>query len=237
MRRIFVGDIQGCAHQLDVLLAAVEMRSSDRIYCVGDLVNRGPDSLSVLRRLRQLDARVVLGNHDLYLLRHARRAKRLDPLHPLAPILAATDRNKLLEWIGEQPVMRVEDDVVVVHAGLHPLWSDLPAVAKRLRRAVGRYLRGDRDAALTFATEVRNCDAEGERPAADYPDPGPPYRPWDDFYGGDRLVVFGHWAQRGLVVGTRTRGLDTGCVYGGPLTAWIAEEDRLVQVPGLPRPS
>ena len=69
-----------------------------------------------------------------------------------------------------------------------------------------------------------------------YP-PGPPYRPWDDFYTGRKRVVFGHWARRGLVVRRQCVGLDTGCVYGGTLSAWIAEEDRIVQVEGWRRPA
>jgi len=85
-----------------------------------------------------------------------------------------------------------------------------------------------------YAVTVRYCDAAGARPAKDWPPPGLPYRPWDDFYSGRRRVVFGHWARRGLVVRKQCVGLDTGCVYGGQLTAWIAEEDRIVQVPGEP---
>ena len=233
MRRIFIGDIQGCAQQLDALLAAVGLRPDDRLYCVGDLVNRGPDSLTVLRRLCQLEARIVLGNHELYLLRRARRSTPCDPKHPLAAILTAVDRDALLSWLEGQPIMRVEEDIVVVHAGLHPDWQDLPTTADALNAALRAHLTGHRDARITFATEVRHCDASGGRPAIDDPPPGPPYEPWDHFYHGDRLVVFGHWARRGLVIGPRVRGLDTGCVYGGELTAWVAEVDRIVQVPGL----
>ena len=83
-----------------------------------------------------------------------------------------------------------------------------------------------------YAVNVRYCDADGNRPAEDWPPPGPPSRPWDDFYRGDKRVVFGHWARRGLVVAKHCIGLDTGCVYGGKLSAWIAEEDRIVQVDG-----
>ncbi|HVO25297.1 MAG TPA: metallophosphoesterase [Candidatus Margulisiibacteriota bacterium] len=233
MRRIFIGDIQGCLHQLDEILAALTLRPGDRLYSVGDLVNRGPDSLGVLRRLRALDAQVVLGNHDLHLLRivAGRTAPRTDDC--LAAVLAAADRDDLLGWLGAQPVMRVEDDVVVVHAGLHPLWTDLHSTAAHLNAAIVDHVRHRRDRDIRFATEVRFCDPEGRRPPTDDPPPGPPYAPWDHFYQGERTVVFGHWARRGLVVAPRRRGLDTGCVYGGALTAWIAEEDRFVHT--LPR--
>ena len=88
---------------------------------------------------------------------------------------------------------------------------------------------------VSFATRVRCCTPEGERCR----ETGPPeeclvpYRPWDEFYTGDLLVVHGHWARRGHYRGERTLGLDSGCVYGGALTAWCHEEDRIVQVPAL----
>lgn len=232
MRRVFIGDIQGCLRQLDELLAMLRRQPDDRLYSVGDLVNRGPDSLGVLRRMRDLGALVVLGNHDLHLLRIAagRTAVREDDR--LSAVLAAADRDELLKWLGAQPVMRVEDDLIVVHAGLHPSWTDISRVAVQLNAAVLDDAHRKRDAGVRFATEVRYCDARGNRPPVDDPPPGPPFVPWDDFYRGERTVVFGHWARRGLVVRPHLRGLDSGCVYGGPLTAWIAEEDRIVQAAG-----
>lgn len=88
---------------------------------------------------------------------------------------------------------------------------------------------------VAFATRVRYCDAAGERPAQDWPPPAEPFAPWYAHWvarhGTERTVAFGHWARQGLVERPGVRGLDTGCVWGGSLTAWIAEEDRLVQVP------
>lgn len=234
MRRIFIGDIQGCLEQLDELLDQVHLRGDDFVYCVGDLVNRGPDSLGVLRRLRALGARVVLGNHDLHLLRIGAVTRRLLPTDRLDDVLAAPDRTELLQWLGAQPVMRVEDDIVMVHGGIHPMWHDLPEIAATLNSAVSAHVHDHPDERIRFATEVRYCDESGRRPGHDEPPPGPPFRAWDEFYRGRRLVVFAHWARRGLVIGPRVRGLDTGCVYGRALTAWIAEDDRVVQVPGWP---
>lgn len=207
MRRVFVGDIQGCLEPLERLLAAVDFAGGrDRLLPVGDLVNKGPDSDGVLRRCIELQAEPVLGNHDLHWL----------------------DRQKgdaaLRDWLRRQPLVRIFDDVVMVHAGLHPQWD--------LRHLQAPLSAEDAD----YIVNVRYCDAAGRRPAADWPVPGPPFRPWDDFYRGDRRVVFGHWARRGLVVRRRCIGLDTGCVYGGQLSAWIAEEDRVVQVDGWQRP-
>lgn len=231
MRRIFIGDIQGCLAQLDRLLEELRPRSSDRIYCVGDLVNRGPDSLGVLRRVRELRARTVLGNHDIHLLRVA--CGKATAAFGEARILAAPDAPALLDWLRAQPVLIVEDDVAVVHAGVHPEWSDLAATAGVLNPGVARHVNASPDERISFATKVRYCDAAGRRPHTDDPAPGSGFRPWDEFYRGRRTVVFGHWARRGLVMKPRLRGLDSGCVWGGTLAAWIAEEDRVVQVPGL----
>lgn len=203
MRRVFVGDIQGCREPLERLLEAVRFEAGrDRLLPVGDLVNKGPDSEGVLELLMQLDAEPVLGNHDLSWLRRDR-------------VPDARQR----EWLAAQPIVRTFDDVIMIHAGLHPHWDEA-----RLQRLS--------DADRSYAVTVRYCDAAGRQPEHDWPPPGPPFRPWDDWYQGPKRVVFGHWARRGLVVRPQCVGLDTGCVYGGPLTAWIAEEDRTVQVAG-----
>lgn len=202
-RRIFVGDIQGCREPLERLLTAVAFApGEDRLLPVGDLVNKGPDSAGTLELLMQLGAEPVLGNHDLHWL--------------------ARDREKDAArrgWLAALPFVRVFDDVIMVHAGLHPHWDE--AHLQHLDENDRRYV-----------VNVRYCDAEGRQPPEDWPPPGPPFRPWDDFYRGAKRVVFGHWARRGLVVRPQCVGLDTGCVYGGRLSAWIAEEDRIVQVDG-----
>lgn len=202
MRRIFVGDIQGCREPLERLLEAVGfVRGQDQLVPVGDMVNKGPDSEGVLDLLIQLDAAPVLGNHDLHWMERGRASGR----H--------------LDWLRAQPFVRVFDDVLAVHAGLHPAWREeqLTQLSEEQQH---------------YAVNVRYCDAAGAQPARDWPPPGPPYRPWDDFYAGGKRVVFGHWARRGLVIRPQCVGLDTGCVYGGQLSAWIAEEDRIVQVDG-----
>lgn len=202
-RRIFIGDIQGCLAPLQSLLAACDFDPKrDVLHPVGDLVRKGPDSRGVLRLLRALDARPVLGNHDL---RWLESESDEDP--ESAP------------WLRRQPVVRVMHDVIMVHAGLHPHWTE-----DDLAR-----LQGDD---IDFAINVRYCDADGRRPDRDWPPPEPPYVPWDEHYRGTKRVVFGHWARRGLVRTERVIGLDTGCVYGRTLTAWIAEEDRVVEVTG-----
>jgi bis(5'-nucleosyl)-tetraphosphatase (symmetrical) len=219
--------VQGCRAELDDLLAAMKFdAASDRLEPAGDLVNRGPDSAGVIRLLMGLDTGGVLGNHDLHLLRRARGLSPARPRDTLDGVLAAPDRDAMLAWLAGRPLAKEWTDVLLVHAGLDPTWKD--PVARLARKDP---LADDDDVA--FATRVRYCAADGRRPARDDPPPGKPFRPWYEHWEDRerRMLVFGHWARRGLVRRPRVRGLDTGCVWGGRLTAWIAEEDRLVSVP------
>lgn len=121
-----IGDIQGCARALERLLELIRFDPSvDRLWCVGDLVNRGPDSLRVLRYLKQLgpSAQVVLGNHDLFLLAVAEGITTVRPEDTVQAILAAPDRDELLTWIRHQPLLYREAPFVLVHAGILPQWS------------------------------------------------------------------------------------------------------------------
>ena len=205
-RRIFVGDVQGCRQELERLLARCEFKPGvDRLHPVGDLVNKGPDSEGVVRLLMEHDAQSVLGNHDLWFIQ---KKKLKDPA--------------LHRWLAEQPIVRVTADVIQIHAGLHPKWDEA-------------HLAHLADDEIEFATNVRYCTIDGVRPEEDWPPPPLQFEPWDHFYRGEKRVVCGHWARRGLVVKPNVISLDTGCCYGGKLSAWIAEEDRVVQVPsGLP---
>lgn len=228
-RRIFVGDVQGCREELERLLAAVRFDPArDALHPVGDLVNRGPDSLGVLRLARELGALSVLGNHDTHLLRVAAGTRALRERDTLDEVLAAGDKDELLTWLAAQPFVRVSPGLVQVHAALHPAWDDPVeelAGADPLRP----------DERTDFASRVRYCTADGARPEADWPPPPAPFAPWFEHWerrpGEARTVVFGHWARMGLVEHPLVRGLDTGCVWGGRLTAWIAEEDRFEHVP------
>ena len=235
--RWLVGDVQGCARELEELLEAIRFDPArDELWCVGDLVNRGPDSLGVLRLWQAVGGRGVIGNHEVYALcaRSGRWPRKRDTLQALYD---APDADALLGALRALPALvhlpgEGGPDAWVVHAGLSPRWSDLPAVAARL--AAGPH---DDDwlesPDVAFATRVRCCSLEGERHRYDRAPQGCPegFVPWDSLYEGDALVVHGHWAWRGHYRGRRTIGLDSGCVYGGPLTAWCMEEDRVVQVP------
>jgi bis(5'-nucleosyl)-tetraphosphatase (symmetrical) len=250
-----VGDVQGCCDELESLLGAIRFDAArDRLWFVGDLVNRGPRSLDVLRLVRQLGdaAIVVLGNHDLHLLAIARGAAHLRPAdRALEPVLAAPDRDSLLDWLQARPLLHCDATlgVVMVHAGLPPQW-DVPqarACAAELEAALrsehsGRLfaamygnqpdlwdddLQGD--ARLRFITNaltrLRVCDREGRLLLKHK---GPPGRmpadaiPWFRVPGrrsaGTRIVC-GHWSALGYHDGDGVLALDTGCVWGGTLTA------------------
>jgi bis(5'-nucleosyl)-tetraphosphatase (symmetrical) len=228
MRRIFVGDIQGCRDELERLLETLRFDpAADELQPVGDLVNRGPDSLGVLRLVRQIGAGGVLGNHDLHLLRTAAGTRALSQRDTIQDVLAAPDREELLAWLAQRPFARAWRDVLLVHAGLHPHWTD-PL------RTLADIDPLEPDPRSEFATRVRYCAADGSRPTKDWPEPKPPFRPWYEHWlaahEDERTLVYGHWARAGLIVRPRIRGLDSGCVWGGALSAWIAEEDRVVQV-------
>jgi bis(5'-nucleosyl)-tetraphosphatase (symmetrical) len=127
-----IGDLQGCYEPLQRLLDRIRFDPArDRVWFVGDLVNRGPDSLATLRFVRSLgDASVtVLGNHDLHLLAVAEGFARLKRDDTLDDILAAPDRAELLDWLRHRPLMHFEDGVAMVHAGLLPGWSISRALA------------------------------------------------------------------------------------------------------------
>lgn len=236
--RWLVGDVHGCARELDLLLSTIRFDpGSDELWSVGDLVNTGPDSLATLRLWYDVGGRCVLGNHDIYALRAfaGARPRRPDTLDAL---LSAEDSKELLARLRAQPVLARLDgrgdgpDVWLVHAGLDPTWESLPAVAERIN-AEPHDEGWITSPWVSFATRVRCCTREGQMTK----DPGPPsacrppFHPWDSYYQAEELVVHGHWAQRGFYREANTMSLDSGCVYGGVLTAWCQQEDRLVQVP------
>jgi bis(5'-nucleosyl)-tetraphosphatase (symmetrical) len=240
--RWIVGDVQGCARELEDLLAAVDFdRGRDELWSVGDLINRGPDSLATVRLWRELGGRGVIGNHEVYALcvRSGRWPRKPDTLDEL---FAAPDADELLASLRALPAMvRLAGpeggrDVWVVHGGVDPRWHDLAAVAARVeaREHDDDWLESDE---VSFVTRVRCCTVDGERSRFDRrpEDCPPPARPWDELYAGDALIVHGHWAWRGFYRGARTIGLDSGCVYGGSLTAYCVEDDRVVQVPSRAR--
>lgn len=144
-----IGDVQGCRSVLDRLLRRIEFNPDrDRLWFAGDLVNRGPDSLGVLRFVRSLGdgAVTVLGNHDLHLLSRSLGTRRARASDTLASVLRARDRDELLEWLRRRPLVHREHDLVLVHAGLAPEWT--AGKAEKQARKAEAVLRGDAAADL-----------------------------------------------------------------------------------------
>jgi bis(5'-nucleosyl)-tetraphosphatase (symmetrical) len=258
--RYAVGDIQGCDEELQALLGRLKFSPDrDRLWLVGDLVNRGPGSLAALRRVRSLgdNAVVVLGNHDLHLLAVAHGARRRRQSDTLDEVLAAPDREALLEWLITRPLAHAEGADLMVHAGVVPQWN--VALTLTLAREVGEALRRDPRAlfdhmygnepdrwherlsgmarlrfAINVLTRLRVCTADGRVDLTikgEPPPPPSPLRPWFAHAGRasrEARVIFGHWSALGLVREPGLIGLDTGCVWGGALSAVNLDSERAV---------
>ncbi|HEX9180770.1 MAG TPA: symmetrical bis(5'-nucleosyl)-tetraphosphatase [Burkholderiales bacterium] len=259
-----IGDVQGGYSQLRRLLDICGFDpAQDRLWLVGDLVNRGTESAQVLRFVKGLGERAVavLGNHDLTLL--AIHAGAIPPRakDTIRDVLEAPDRDELIAWLRARPLVHAEGPYLMVHAGLLPPWS--PAQALELSREVEAVLRGDgfgefcrrmygntpdrwNDALTGYdrlravvngMTRLRLCTLDG---AMDFVYTGNLEHapegliPWFEMPGRaseGTTVVFGHWAALGLRLRDDLLALDTGCLWGGRLTAVRLEDRKVFQVP------
>lgn len=252
-----IGDLQGCLLPFERLLAQIDFSPSrDTLFMLGDLVNRGPDSLGVLRCLTALgdSAQCLLGNHDLHLLALWQGVRQPSRRDTAQDVLTAPDSDALLDWLRHRPMAIQSDGWLMVHAGVLPQWSVAQTMA--LAAEVERALRGpglkaflnemygnlpaqwheslhgaDRLRVVVNAlTRLRFCTPEGvmdfssSESAAKAP---AGQLPWFDVPGRlthDTPIAFGHWSTLAQDAdGTRLRNnvlpLDTGCVWGGCLTA------------------
>jgi bis(5'-nucleosyl)-tetraphosphatase (symmetrical) len=263
---LLVGDLQGCLEPFERLLAETGFSPSrDRLVLLGDLVNRGPSSLALLRRVIGLDgaARCVLGNHDLHLVAVAHGVRARHRRDTFGDVLGASDALSLVDWLRRQPLALEETGWLCVHAGLVPQWTVQQALA--LADEVQSVLRGPDlggflrqmygndprrwDAALAGAarwrfvvnvlTRIRFCGGDGtldfetKEGAAAAP---PGLRPWFEVPGrasAGQPIACGHWSTLGLVQRPDLLALDTGCVWGGCLSAVRVDGGRreVVQVP------
>ncbi len=259
-----IGDVQGCLEALQRLLDALTFtRTRDRLWFVGDLVNRGPDSLATLRLVKDLgeSAVTVLGNHDFHLLAVAAGHAKKHRSDTLDSILEAPDREELLTWLRQRPMLHVEGAWAMVHAGLLPQWSIAQAqllaqeVQTALRGADWRKflaeLYGDKPdtwseglrgakrlrVIVNAMARMRFCTAGGSiefRTKGETAKAPPGFFPWFDAPGRasrDHTVVCGHWSTLGLVLRPDLLALDSGCVWGGSLSAVRLEDRKLFQVP------
>lgn len=255
-----VGDVQGCFDELMALLARLSFDPRrDRLLFTGDLVNRGPNSLEVLRYVKGLGDRAVavLGNHDLHLLAvaHSQRHVVNESFHD---VLFAPDRDELLHWLRHRPLLYHDEalDVTLVHAGLPPQWDIATAAA--CAAEVEAALRGANYAhflanmygddpqrwspslsgweRLRFITNcltrMRYCDGEGRLALKEKGAPGTQPAtciPWYQVPGrrsAGHDIIFGHWSTLGATRGDDVYALDSGCVWGGALTAMRLDGDR-----------
>ena len=272
MSTYVIGDVQGCYQEFLHILDRINFdEDRDHLWFTGDLVNRGPQSLEVLRFVKGLGdtAKTVLGNHDLHALAVAR-----DPSHhkrakdTLDAVLTATDREDLLDWLRKLPFLHEDREVgfVLIHAGLVPQWDALRAaeLAREVETVLGNGAYGEfidriygnkperwsEDLSgwerLRFITNcftrLRYCDADGRVDLEDKGPPGSqhqPYQPWftlDTRRTKDKKIIFGHWStvQLGDIrefSQYNVYPLDTGCVWGGQLTALRLDDERLFSVP------
>lgn len=262
-----VGDVQGCHEELVELLRVIDFDPAhDHLILVGDLVNRGPNSLDVLRLVRGLGdaATTLLGNHDLHLLAvsHGGRSGRRDTL---SGILGASDSDELLDWLVQQPLAfrHPPTGMLFIHAGVPPQWNadqtmELAAEASALicgpnsRRFFSRMYGDEPDCwkdklrgmdrarfVVNCLTRLRYCHEDGHLDLRPKGAPGTqPHGvlPWFAVPArqtADTDIAFGHWSTLGRVHWPehRVHGLDTGCVWGGRLTALALESGKLFDVP------
>jgi bis(5'-nucleosyl)-tetraphosphatase (symmetrical) len=251
VQQIFVGDVQGCADELDELLDRARLRfgAGFELWVVGDLVNRGPDNLRALRRVRELveasRAQYVLGNHEIGLIATALGARELSPLDSIVDVLDAPDAADWIRWLRERPLVvesrlgeHGEQPFVMLHASAHPDWTR-GALCARASAAAAR-LRGDDDELRDWLRDgsdedrdvlgrITRCRSVSEGGAWSSKPPANGEVPWHERWSSrdpDYGVVYGHWALQGLHVAPLLRGLDTGCVHHGRgrdglLTAWL----------------
>jgi bis(5'-nucleosyl)-tetraphosphatase (symmetrical) len=268
MATYVVGDIQGCYDALQRLLEKIQFDpASDKLWCTGDLVNRGGQSLETLRLLEGLGKRfkTVLGNHDLYLLRENWKFPDGGSANrEMDAILRAHDRERLMEWLRHKPLASWsgKHQVLLVHAGVVPQWtrkqtlacaaevehslqSDNPGkffskMSKNWVRRWNDQHKGWKRRRLisNILTRLRFCDRNGKILASASGPPGSmkkPYKPWfrhKNRQTRDVNIVFGHWAALGLYAKKGVVCLDSGCVWGGRLTALRLEDGQFFQVPG-----
>jgi bis(5'-nucleosyl)-tetraphosphatase (symmetrical) len=261
-----IGDLQGCDDAFGRLLAEIGFSPSrDSLTVLGDLVNRGPQSLAVLRRLRALGsaAEALLGNHDLHLLAVAHGVRREHQSDTLREILDAPERDALLDWLRARPLALERHGWLCVHAGVAPAWSAAQTLA--LAAEVQALLRGPDLAGflpqmygneparwsdalegadrwrlvINTLTRIRFVDAHDgtlDFKTKDGADAAPPgLVPWFEMPGRESTgtpIAFGHWSALGLIDRPGLLALDTGCVWGGALTAVRVDGGRreVVQV-------
>jgi len=253
-----IGDVHGCYRTLRKLLKKIGFaKSDDRLWFTGDLVNRGPRSLEVLEWAADHDWRIesVLGNHDLHLLALAFGVTEERPRDTLRPILKSSRQVPLLDWLRRRPLAVGNPARLMVHAGVLPSWTveetlsiaarlearlqspDAPQLLAAVRR---KGVKADEESsevrALRVFSLMRAVRADGEicRDFAGRPEDAPKgCLPWFEVPGrrsAGTEIIFGHWAAAGFRRGAKILALDSGCAWGGQLTAVRLDDGERVQI-------
>jgi bis(5'-nucleosyl)-tetraphosphatase (symmetrical) len=265
MSLYLIGDVQGCDAALGQLLEKIDFSPSrDQLVLLGDLVNRGPDSLATLRRLSALGdaAQCLLGNHDLHALAVACGARAASKSDTLQALLAAPDAAELLDWLRWRELAIFRDGILMVHAGVLPSWDttktialgahSIRAIRQKDAKNFFQSMYGNEPHAwhddlqgaerhrviINALTRLRFCSAHGDMEFATKEGAGAApegYMPWFDVPNRatqDVTVAFGHWSTLGLINRPNLIALDTGCVWGGCLSAMRVDGGRreLVQI-------
>ncbi|PHQ78469.1 MAG: hypothetical protein COB66_08840 [Coxiella sp. (in: Bacteria)] len=252
-----IGDVQGCYHDLQSLLELIDYNPDrDRLGFVGDLVNRGPNSLETLRFVKSLkDPLVVLGNHDVYLVLEAYEHVQRLKSNTFDDVLNAPDKIELIEWVRHLPFVIEAEFGLMVHAGIPPQWS--VAQAKALADELHAQFSADKNSPflshiegkkprqwsddlqgydrlryiMNAFTRMRFCSEEGKLDLkSKYKESYNPekYKPWYHWWHQETPIFFGHWAAiNGMCPVDDVYALDTGCVYGQALTAIRIEDKRI----------
>lgn len=262
-----IGDIQGCYHAFQALLTRIQFDPKvDKLWLVGDLINRGSGSLEVLRwcYAYQASLQVVLGNHDLHALVVANGITKAHKSDTFDALFAADDREVLLDWLRHQRLVYQDDNYLMVHAGLLPQWTAEQALAYAAEVEVAlqgagyldflKHMYGnqpsiwndtlvgmDRLRVITNAmTRLRVCSLQGEMEfnfKGELDDVPSGFVPWFDVptrATRDVQVIFGHWSALGLQQRSNVYALDTGCLWGGQLTAMNIHTKMVTQVESHP---
>jgi bis(5'-nucleosyl)-tetraphosphatase (symmetrical) len=254
-----IGDVQGCFDELQQLLDAFKFeKARDVLWFVGDLVNRGPKSLEVLRFVRSLGDRAitVLGNHDLHLVTQHEGIERRRKDDTFQDVLQAKDAPDLVSWLCRRPLLHIDGAYAMVHAGLLPQWPikkarglarevEVALAAPDYREFLAHMYGGAPDrwsdslagwdrlrVIVNAMTRMRFCAPDGRMEfRAKGKEPPAGYLPWFQARRKEKqTIVFGHWSALGLHLADGFAGLDCGCVWGGSLAGLRLEDRKLFQV-------
>lgn len=205
-RTLIVGDVHGCFTELEELLKKANYNSKeDRLIFLGDLINKGPLSMEVLEWVKNEGCEVILGNHELGFIDYLEDQEEKKPAFDLLISQMKGTENEWAEWFKTFPLYIEEDDFILVHGGVVP----------------GMTLE---ESPAHLITRIRTWNL-GKEGLGKKDHPG-----WYEFYHGEKLVVYGHWASEGLNIKAKTIGIDSGCCWGGQLSLLHLETKEVIQV-------